>query len=224
MVAAIDPGRIGGPVVIPNCIMVRLRWLTPNGRGAFNVLHGEVVVGFNPTVAIANAILAALTSGAAWTALQPFLHTGTSLAGVDLLDMRAPSFAIVSSTGAASAGTGATVPMAPQTAICVTERTAFAGPSFRGRAYITGFSSASQQNGGSMSGGCQTALQNWAATWLTAFTASGLTLSIAQPHRAAYIGTSGTQHLARPANLVHVTQCVVRNLIWDTQRRRAGRS
>lgn len=220
-----DPGRIGGPVIVPNCVACKIIWTLPDTRVAVNVLHGIVAGGFAPTVALANAIQAALTTGAEWTALRPFLHTATFLTAVELLDIRAPNLAPVRSTNAAVAGTGAGVPMAPQTALVVTLRTALAGIANRGRAYVPGFSSAAQQANQTASAAAVAALQAWSNNiWFAALTASGLALCLAHPARAAYVGATGTQHVARAAGTVPVTSAIVRNGIWDTQRRRAGRT
>jgi hypothetical protein len=211
-------------VVIPTCIMVRLNWVLPNGRQAVNVLHGSVAGGFTPTVAIANSILTAITAGGLWTALNAFLGTGTGLASVTLLDMRTPSNAPIDSTTGGGAGADAGTPLPPQTALVVTERTARAGPGFRGRFYVPGWTDAASTSTGEAVAGAVSALAAWSANFPAVFTAEAMTLGLAQPARAGYTGTTGTVHAARAAHIEPVTSLSVRNGIFDTQRRRAGRT
>lgn len=220
----IDPGNIGGPVIIPNCVAVRFAWLLPDTRLAFNVLHASVLSAFVPTPAIAQAVFSALITSASWTTLATFLHTGTAFGSLDILDLRTAGNARVLCTGAGASGTSATLPLAPQTALVVTERTAFAGTQYRGRAYIPGWASFAATAGQVASAAAVAALQAWANTWLGAFSASGLTLAIGHKARQAYTGQTGTLHAARAAGTTPVTALSVRNGIWDSQRRRAGKS
>ena len=219
-----DLGHIAGPVVIPNCVRVELKWTTPNGRTALNVLHGSVGGGFTPTASIANALLSGLTTGGTFGTLAVLLSTATELAGVSLLDMRSANNAAVDSTGTAAPGTSGADPLSPATALVITERTAKAGPGFRGRIYIPGWTNDAVGLLAAASTSAVGALQNWADTFIGVFAAEGLTLSLAQPARAAYTGTSGTAHAARAAHLEPITQMVVRNGFWDNQRRRGGRT
>jgi hypothetical protein len=218
-----DPGHIPGPVVIPNCVQVRLQWLTPSGRLAFNVLHGSVGGGFVPTTAEANGILAGLNTGGHWAAFSAFLSTNTELQKVSLLDMRTSSNSPVESTGASSPGGSAANPLAPATALVITERTAKAGPGFRGRIYVPGWTDDAMVAAATVDPAAVTATEAWAADFPSVFTGQGITLGIAQPARAAYTGTAGAVHAARAAHVEPVTQLVVRNAFWDTQRRRGGR-
>jgi hypothetical protein len=219
-----DPGHIGGPVVIPGCVQVQLVWAQPNGRQALNVLHAAVSGGFATSVSIANAVHTALTTGGAWTALAGWLSTAGSFAGVRLLDLRAANLAPVDSTNAAVPGTSGDDPLPPSAALVVTERTAHAGAGFRGRFFIPNWTDAATATGGVADAGAVSALQAWALTVPTAFAASSMGLAIAQPARAAYTGTSGTAHPARAATTQLVTEVIVRNALWDNQRRRGGRS
>jgi hypothetical protein len=223
--ASLDPGHIGGAIVIPNCMAVKLQWNLTGGKFGFNIMHASVGGGFVPTIAIADAILTALTTGAQWTALAPYLYTGTTLRKVHILDLRTANNVAVLSAGAGAAGTGTGLPLATQTSLVVTERTAKAGPGFRGRMYIPGWSSSAQDTTSLALAAAATALGNWATTIIAALSAQAMTLAIGQTARAEYTGAaSGTFHPARPAGTVPVTQLIVRNSAWDTQRKRAGRT
>jgi hypothetical protein len=224
----VDPGRIKGPVVIPNAIEVDLIWNLPSGKQVKNVLHGQVAAGFNATAAVAQAIFASITGSAAWTTYAAQLSNQTQLAAVQLRDLRAANFPYVASTGAAVAGTSATAALPPGVSLVVTERTASAGRAFRGRVYLPGLATVALVT----ATGAATAAANSAALGFmnqvsTSLTASGITLSIANPARQAYIGRAtspgavGRSIPARAAAIVNVTTMVTRLTALTSQRRRS---
>lgn len=219
-----DLGRIAGPVVIPNCIQVRLVWTLPNGKTVYNVLHGSVAGGFSATTAVADAVFTALKAAAGWTSWRARLSTTVNLAGVDLRDLRTINMPIVASTTAVSAGTGATGAIPPGDALVVTLRTALVGRSARGRVYLPGLDFSALAAGGVAAAGTVTDATAFVTAVQTALTASAISMAIANPARQAYTGTTGALHPARAAGVVVVTAIVTRNSIIDHQRRRAGRS
>lgn len=219
-----DPGRIPGAVVIPNGIQVRLIWTLPNSKTVYNVLHATVGGGFSATSTVAETIRAAIVASAGWTTLRPLLNSGVSFAGVDLRDLRSLNNPIFQSTGGAVAGTGAGTALPPGDALVVTLRTATVGRGARGRVYLPGWDSTAMAAGGVAAAGTVTAATGFINAVSTAMSASGATLSIANPARAAYTGTTGAAHAARTAAMLLVTTVVTRNNIFDHQRRRAGRS
>jgi hypothetical protein len=219
-----DPGRIPGPVVIPNCIQVRLVWTLANGKTVYNVLHGSVAGGFSATTTVAEAVFTAIKAAAGWTSLKANINSGVSLAGVDLRDLRTAQQPIVASTSGASAGTGAGTALPPGDALVVTLRTALAGRNARGRAYIPGFDSTAMAAGGVAASGTVTNATSFMTAVQTALGASSITLALANPARQAYTGSTGATHPARAATVLAVTGIVTRNNVFDHQRRRAGRS
>jgi len=215
-----DPGNIGGPVVIPNTAQIRFRWQIATAKVAVNILYGRTGGVPSPTVAQAQAIFAALSSGAQWTALAALLGSTGGFAGVDIRSVHAANQPFVSSTGALVPGTSATQPLPNEVAICLTLRTALAGAQNRGRMFIPGWTVDSLATGQLIAAGTMTALGNWANTIAGALSAQGYTHSIGQKARAAYTGSTGTEHPARPAGTVPVTAIVLRDNHWDTMRRR----
>lgn len=219
-----DEGRIPGPIVIPNTIQVRLIWALPNGKTVYNVLHASVAGGFSATTAVADAIFTALKANAGWTSWRARLNTTVSITGVDLRDLRTANMPIVQSTTAAAAGTGATGALPPGDALCVTLRTALVGRGARGRVYLPGLDFSAIAAGGVAAAGTVTDSVAFVTGVQTVLTASAATLAIANPARAAYTGSTGAAHAARPAGILPVTGIVCRNTTIDHQRRRAGRS
>ena len=215
-----DPGRIAGPVVIPQCVEVNLRWTFPNSKVVRNVLHGRAAGGFSATATVAEAIRAAIVASGAWTAIKADLNSGTSLTAVELRDIRNPNFPIVESTGGPNAGTGGGDALPSEVALVCTLRTAAAGPGFRGRVYVGGYDAGTLAATGVATAGVDTRLAAFITEVQTAMAASGLTLCIAQPARAEYTGKTGALHPARVATTQDVTSIVVRDLVFDSQRRR----
>lgn len=215
-----DPGHIGGPIVIPGCVQVRFRWNLNNGKTARNVMYGQVGGGFVATAAVAEALRAAIAGAGTWTALAAYIAPGTSLAGVDLLDVRSANNALVSSTGAALPGTSAQGAIPEEVAVALTLRTAKTGPAFRGRIFIPGFATNAIGASGVVLAATVTALTNFGAAIPGLLSGQGITMAIGQPARAQYTGTTGTLHPARAATSTQVTSVLCRDNHFDTQRRR----
>lgn len=218
-----DPGAIGGPKVIPNCVQITFYWIGDGSKVFHNTLVGRAAGVPNPTPAQATAIHQALTTGAAWTALAATLSTTTSFASVGLRSLHTLNQPEVLSTSGAVAGSGAAVALPLENAICVTLRTALAGAQNRGRVYLSGFTNAQVVAGNIIAPGTVTATQTWCAGFTSIFAGQGLTWVIGQPARQAYTGSTGTQHPARAAGSVPVTQAITRDNHWDSARRRGLR-
>jgi hypothetical protein len=219
-----DLGSIPGPVVIPQCAQITLRWNLADGKIGHNVLYGRYSGGFAGTVSQANAIMTALTSGAPWTALNALLTTGGAFAGVDIRNVAVADQPILPSTNAAVPGTDAGGALPNEVAAVITLRTAKAGRANRGRMYIPNFSLATMSPGNIMSAAALTALQNWANTIIGALSPSGYALVIGQRARAAYTSPiTGRVFPARAANSELVTSLSVRDNHWDSQRKRGLR-
>lgn len=215
-----DPGAIGGPFVIPGACQVVLQWTLPDGKAGHNVLYGAVQPSFNPTAAIADAILTGLTTGATWTALATHMAGNSALNAVLLRDVRGPGLPVVASTGAPHLGTAAGTALPNEVALVVTLRTPFAGIQNRGRMYVPNWDITSINADNTAAATVVTALGNWASNILTVFTSNAMTWSIGHKARQQYTGSTGTVHPARPAGVVTVTQAVVRDNHFDSMRRR----
>lgn len=215
-----DPGAIGGPVVVPSCAQIVLFWALEDGKIAHNVLYGRYTGSFAGTAAQANAILAALTTGAQWTALAAFFATSTTVPNLSIRDVNTPFNAQIVNTAGLGTGTSASPALPNETAVVITARTAKTGPQNRGRVYIPGWATNAMGAGNVVAAGAVTALNNWAQTIPTALSGSGYTWVIGQKARAAYTGSTGTQHPARAATSIPINSQNVRDNHWDSSRRR----
>lgn len=215
-----DPGDIGGPVVIPNCMQVVLNWTLSDGKTGHNVLYGRSPGIPAPTPTLAETIRTALTSGAAWTNFANLIVPTCALASVTLRSVHEANQPMVQSTGAAATGTSSSTALPSEVALCVTLRTALAGRSNRGRMFLPGYGANMVDTGNVVLAGAVTGTQTWAAGFISIFAGAGLTLVIGQKARQAYVGSTGTSHPARAAGSVPVTQLVVRDNHWDSMRRR----
>lgn len=219
-----DPGAVGGPVVIPFGVQINIAWTLADGKTGHNITYGRTAGVPAPTVAQAQAIFSALTSGAQWTALAASLSNSTALASVSLTSVHTAGLPTVSSTGTAVSGSNAALALPNEVALVVTLRTSFRGASNRGRVYIPGYA-VDQVIAGNVASA--TAVSNtgaWVNNWKSVFSSQGLTWAIGQRERSAYIGSTGTSHPARAANVnVDVQFAQVRDNHWDSQRRRGLR-
>jgi len=215
-----DGGAIGGPVIIPSCAQITVYWLLESGHTAHQVLVGRYSGAFAGTVAQANSMTVALSTGAQWTALAGFMATSTTLGGVTIRDVNTPNQVLIQNTASGALGTSASPALPNEVSLVGSLRTALAGRQNRGRTYVPGWATNALGAGNVVAAAAVTAYQNWLNTIAPTLSAQGYTLVIGQKHRQAYTGTTGTQHPDRPAGSVPVTSIVVRDNHWDTQRRR----
>jgi len=218
-----DAGSIGGPKVIPSAAEITLYWSLGSGKVGHNVLTGRYQGSFAGTQAQATAILTALTGGAQWAALAGFIAPTVLLNGLSIRDLAQPNQPIITNTSGGGPGTSAGVELPNEVAAVITTRTAFTGPANRGRLYIPGWATNALGTGNQMATPARTALTNWATIIAGALSGSGYTWCIGHQARAAYTGSSGTQHPARVAGTVPITTVEVRDAHWDSQRRRGLR-
>jgi hypothetical protein len=216
-----DPGLIPGPIVIPNTVQIKLQWATDSGKSAFNILYGRAPGVPSPTVAQANAILsdlalAVVSSGVA--AFQPLGSAG--LQACILRSVHTINQPEVQSDVVGNASSSPDPALPSEVAIVLTERTALTGPANRGRIYIPQFAANAAAIGNTFSVALRSAMNVLGAAFGPAIAAGGYTHVLGQPARAAYIGTTGRQHPARPAGTVDVVDVICRDDHWDTQRRR----
>ena len=219
----LDPGAIGGPVVVPQAAQIVINWGQEDAVFAHTVLYGRYAGPFGGTVAQANNIMTALTTGGTWTAFAAFLASTSFISGVTIRDVNTAGNVAISSTNAGVPGTSASPALPNEVAAVVTFRTSRAGPGHRGRMYIPGFATNALGAGNVIAAAAVTAVQNWANVIPSAFIASGYTHVLGLPARASYTGATGTVHPARAATTEDVTQRLVRDNHWDTQRRRGLR-
>lgn len=215
-----DPGHIGGPTIAPNVAEIRLNFALEDTKSAHCVLHGRYSSAFAGSLAQCNAIFAALSTGGSWTALAAFLATTTQFTGVSIRDINSAGNPYLSSNTAAVPGTSASPSLPNEVALVASLGTAKTGPGNRGRFYLPGWATNALGAGNVAAAAAVTAFNTWQTLILPAFSAQGYTWVIAQPARAAYVGSTGTSHPARPAGSAPVTTTITRDNHWDSQRRR----
>lgn len=191
---------------------MRLIWSLGGQLYALNVMgvvnSGAVAITQALTNTIGTAIKSALTS----SGLGSGVHTTVALANVGLRDIRTANQAEFLDSGAAVAGTLTGDLLPPQVALVVTLRTAQAGRSFRGRVFLPGFG-----EGVNSAAGVSTSVAGppaFVAAIKSSLITSGLDLGVI--HRPTASPLPVTSGFITP-----VTSIVLRDAVWDTQRRRA---
>lgn len=201
-------------VVIANAVQVRLIW-TFGTLTASNVLGGTVVGAAAINQALANSLGAAIKARLTSSGQVAHLVVGASLASVGVRDIRSANNPELIDTNAAVAGTGAGDGLPPQIALCVTLRTARAGRSFRGRCFLPYYPESDNAAGGVAIAAAQTAGGAFLTGVSTDFVNNGLSMAVLSRPRYALDGGLISAGFATP-----ITAAVVRDLRWDTQRRR----
>jgi hypothetical protein len=201
-------------VVVPQAAFLRLIWGVSGVAYAVNVIGVRNASAVAITQALTNTIGAAVKTSFATSGLNAQLATIVTLMNVGLRDIATANKPEFLDAGAAVAGTMAGDMLPPQTALCVTLRTALAGRSFRGRVYLPGWAEGANAATGVASAAASTAAAAFMVGVGTALATSGLDggvvsrpAPLAVPPRAGFVTS--------------VSAYVVRDLVWDTQRRRA---
>lgn len=215
----VDAGRIPGPAAVPNCVEVAVRWTGANSKIFTSFFHGSFTGAFTPSVAIANSLFSAISTG--WsTNLASFSPTGTNILGCTIRDMTSPANPIYQSSAAAVAGSSASPAMPVSVALVLTENVNIRGRGAKGRVYVPNWATNADAGGGIAAAGVQTGMNLFGTAVFNALTAQSLTPCVAKVARQAYIGYSGASHTARAATTTSIVNYTCRDLFWDTQRRR----
>jgi hypothetical protein len=206
---------VSTPLVIPNTVQVRWFW-TLNGVDAVNVLHAIVQPAFVPTPAIASALFTSIATQYGGALTGSYVPTTTVFGGLDIRDIRAPNLAPIETTGFTLPGSDVAMALPNQVAAVLTLRTANAGKSFRGRIFMPGFSISAQGADGHMLPAFVDALSTFGSTLIASFSTNQMTLAVA----SRPVHDKDTGALIKAGFSTQVTQVVVRDNRWDTQRRR----
>lgn len=192
------------PVIINSTYSIILVWSLDSAPWALNSLKATLPGGDVVNQGLADAWatdLDALHGSSGLAAVQP---TNVSLSAVRVRDLRTanqPEF----ESAITAAGTNATQLLPRQAGIRVSAKTALAGRSFRGGPTIPGFAEDQNDAGGRIAASASAAALAFFDGIRTAATNRGHVLSIG----SVKLGTS------QP-----VTGSSIRDLVWDTQRRR----
>lgn len=215
----IDGGKIPGPATVPSVIEVKVQTQLPNNKLSYWVAHGHFTTPPSNMSTLAGALFTNI--GSAWnTQLAAFMATTTIYQSVWIRDMSNPLNPVFQGTGTAIPGTSASPAMPVNAAIVMTEQINARGRGAKGRIFLGGWATNADAGQGLIAGTLQTAINNFGTSLASALNGQGLTPCVAQVHRQAYVGITGTTHNDRPAGFVAVNNYTCQNLIWDTQRRR----
>jgi hypothetical protein len=196
-----------------------LHW-TLHGRPELNVLHGNYTNAGPLSPNIAQNIFAAIVGSGGWTAYEALIGNLVVFTGVGVIDLRSPSNPEITSTGAAVPGTGGVNPLPDQVSLVVTLRTALTGRSHRGRVYTFGWVAGQMMPDGTANPQVGSAAKGFVDAVNSAMTAQGAPLAILSPALPERPAHGGGLLPAKPFEITPVTTTVVRDLIWDTNRRR----
>lgn len=220
-------------LVVPNGVLVRLLW-NIGATTTINVLGATAAGGTVVNQALANALGTAIKAAVTSSGLISHLSGTCALNQVGVRDVRSANNAEFLDSGANVVGTAVGDQLPGGVALVITLRTARAGQSYRGRVYLGGFT----ETDNNATGGAATALGTAGTAFVvaiqSAMNANGLTLSVmsrpapAIDYQTTIHNADGTttikQHHrnARPGGVTPVTAVLLRNTVWDSQRRRTA--
>lgn len=207
-------------LVITDAVLIRLIWQVAGVDFAVNTLHYRAPPLHVVNQLSTNAVGTAVDQAAIAAALPAQWPTNVTLSRVTQRDRRAqnqPEY--VGNVGRVGTAVGDLLP--PQTALCITTRTALAGRSYRGRVYLPGWAESTSDAVGQATAAAQTAAVAF-VTDLMSMTISGniLNLAVARQSKTNATPPPPTIEL-EPGELNDVTAVLSRDLRWETQRRRA---
>jgi hypothetical protein len=208
-----------GFVASPDTLKILLHW-SIHTRPELNVLHAHFPTVGPPDPSGVQRIFAAGVTALTSTGFSGALATTTSFVAVGMIDLRTEGVPEVRSTGTAAPGIGVEAALPDQVSLVITERTNKTGKSHRGRIYTLGMTTAQVGAGGL----CQSAGADAALAWYQAIQAAmnteGWRLAIRSPALPVRPSKPGGDLPAKPYEITEVTQMLVRDLIFDTNRRR----
>lgn len=207
------------PLVIASGAVIRLIWSRAGAPYAVNVL-GAVQTGaptFNQ--ALANSLGSAIKTRFTSSGFAARVSSDISLSQVAVRNIAIANQGEFVDAGAAVPGTAVGDPLPGQVALAITLRTANAGPSFRGRVYLPGWSESSNDTDGTCLSADGAAGLAFVSGIQTDMFLNGLTNAVLSRPRDASVIPAKTIE-AKAGFATQVTAAVLRDLAWDTQRRR----
>lgn len=221
-------------VQVANAALVRLIWSLAGQGTMVNVLGALIGSGPAVTQATANTLGTAIKGSLNSGTYKTRLHSGTSLVGVGVRDIRQVNLPEFIDNGVAVPGTGTLDALPRSAALVVSLRTALAGRGHRGRTYLGGFDESVNDPDGSASTLLLTDAATFMAAVQSALSAASMPLAVVGRNRNAKSttvdvtnpdGSHSIKVRSYPASAGHVeavTAIQVRNDTWDSQRRRTS--
>jgi|KBSSwiStaDraftv2_1062776.scaffolds.fasta_scaffold785265_1 hypothetical protein len=204
-----------------NVVTAILHW-TFHGTPGVNVIDCRVAAGYSVNGSLVNTLNTAIIGTFTSSSLNGVLASTTTYTGVGLRDMRTEGQAEVLSTNGTFPFVGVGLALPNQVAAVLTKRTALAGRFFRGRLYVGGFVDTANSATGRIDDAIVPIITSWGSALGAALTTNSLTPAVhspAYPSRPSSI--PGAPDLPpHPETLTDITAWILRDQVWDTQRRR----
>jgi hypothetical protein len=202
-------------LVVAHAALLRLIWTQGGAPYAVNVLGVANAAPIPITQAVTNTLGTAVKAALASSGLNIELAASVALESVGLRDINVAHQAEFIDSNPPAPGTAVGDMLPPQIALVVTIRTSLAGRSFRGRCFIPGWAETANGTNGQAAAAAGSAAAGFVNGIALALRASGMELAVVSR-------PAPTADPPRPVGIVTAFASVqVRDLVWDTQRRRA---
>lgn len=204
------------PLVLSNGGRLVVVWVY-GGRRRTNVYGFSGSLAAPITPASVATLQAAIRSAFSTSGYQALCGNPWQFSHIEVLDLNQANNAAVVGTDAALAGTDPGNMLPTEVAACVTLRTDRAGALYRGRSYLAGWTVTANDGSGAMAPTVEPAARLFVEGVQDALTASGWELGVIS---LAYPLDPDNGKPAKPISIEPVTNITVRDVFWDTQRRR----
>lgn len=167
------------PLVVPQAVLVRIVWGAAAAPTGVNVIGARKTGAVTVNQALADTLFAAFKTAFGTSGLANVVPTTLGLLQVGVRDISSPSLPEFMGAGAPQMGTQAAGKiLPPQTALCITLRTALAGKSFRGRVFIGSLGDTALAASGAATSAAATAARDFVVALRTAMLTSSLELAV----------------------------------------------
>jgi len=214
---------MAGNLPVPQAAEVKITWGNTTIPVALNILHFDHDVGAVLTQAKADAISALIKAAYTSSGLAGQMHTQTTLLKVETRHMDSNSDPWLVGSGATVAGTGTGDYLPHNVACCVTLKTGLRGRSYNGRVFLWGWTEAANDAGGAIATAASTAAVNFVNTVKSNMSsAQQMDMGVVSRWTTPPGSPPNTPAIERnPPILTVVTQVVMLDNRWDTQRKRS---
>jgi len=218
-----SPGYIRGPLVIPNCVEVKLGWTLQTGRKGSNVLHASNPASVPISSTLADTISNGINADARTGLFAVLVNQNVSFTGVSLRNLDTARLAEFPNTVGGFVGGSVADALPAEVALVISLKSAVSGPRGRGRVYVPGWTTNSLGPEGQIIPTDATIARDFIQAVSDAIFANGMALCIANRAHDAYISPfTGIEVPAEAAGTEDVLSIVVADDVFDSQRRRKG--
>jgi len=207
------------PLQVDGAALLRLIWQLNGQDEAVNVVGIDKGLIVDLPSTIVQAIATEMSAAGPTLTILPLLNAGITMTRIGLRDINTENLPEFTAPVTGWTGTSVDDLLPRQTSLVVTVRTPFAGRRFRGRFYQWGWAENANESGGVASEAARAGAEQLFSVIRNAVQTVGLSIGVIS--RPVVDRSVDPPVITRPGLVTPMETWEVRDLIWDTQRRRA---